>query len=345
MKSKKFNSVWIGLFILMALLAFIAAIFVVGNRRGMFKENMTLNAYFKSSDGVRRGALVKLSGIEIGSVNLVAITPDNNVKIELKVDKEYSQFLRKDSEASIEVEGIMGDKFIAISPGTSQFALLQENDNMSTIEPFSIGTIIQQAQATIDNVEALTEELRLIFEDVRAGKGTIGKLVTDESMYYNLNSATSYVDTTLREAAAQLKNISNSYTGIITSIDNVVGGADSVITTVNTIMSRIKEGEGTIWALFTKNDLHDSLLRAVGSAVQTLDMAGLGVEKFAENMEALKHNFLFKGYFENRGYWDKADFEKEIDNKLQYLKEREALIKKLEQELLEKEKEIKQQIK
>ena len=345
MKSKKNNSVWIGLFIFIALFGFVVAVFVVGNRTGMFRENMTLNAYFKSSDGVRRGGLVKLSGVDIGSVSSVSITANNDVKIELQIDKVYSKFLRKDSEASIEVEGIMGDKFIAISPGTSQYELLQERDNIKTIEPFNIGTIIKQAQASIDNINVLTEDLKIIFEGVRAGKGTVGKLITDETMYDNLNSATRYVDTTLREAAVQLRAISDSYTGIITSIDNVVSGADSVITMVGTIMSRIREGEGTIWALFTKNDLHDSLLRAVGSAVETLELAQVGVTRFAENMEALKHNFLFKGYFENRGYWDKVDFEKEIDDKLQYLKEREALIKKLEQELLEKEKEIKKQIK
>ena len=345
MKNKKNRSVWIGLFIFIALLGFVIAIFAVGNRRGMFKENITLNAYFKSSDGLRRGALVRLSGVEIGNVSSVTITTDNNVKIELKIDKEYFQFLKEDSEATIEVEGIMGDKFIAISAGTPHSKSIEENGNINTIEPFNIGTIVKQAQASIDNVEALTEELRMIFEDVRSGKGTIGKLVTDETMYYNLSSAVSYVDTTLREAATQLVEISASYTGIISSIDNLVSGADSVVTTVNIIMSRIREGEGTIWALFTKNDLHDSLLRAVGSAVETLESAKLGVGKFAENMEALKHNFLFKGYFENRGYWDKAEFEQEIDNKLQYLKEREALIKKLEQELLEKEKEIKNQIK
>jgi len=345
MKNKKNNSVWIGLFIFVALLGFVVAVFVVGNRTGMFRENMTLNAYFKSSDGVRRGGLVKLSGVDIGSVKSVSITTDNDVKIELQIDKEYSQFLRKDSEASIEVEGIMGDKFIAISPGSSQSELLREHDNIKTIEPFNIGSIIKQAQTSIDNVNTLTKDLKTIFESVIAGKGTIGKLITDESMYDNLNSATRYVDTTLREAAIQLRVISDSYTGIIGSIDNVVNGADSIITMVGTIMSRIREGEGTIWALFTKNDLHDSLLRAVGSAVETLELAQLGVGRFAENMEALKHNFLFKGYFENRGYWDKADFEKEIDSKLQYLKEREALIKKLEQELLEKEKEIKKQLK
>jgi phospholipid/cholesterol/gamma-HCH transport system substrate-binding protein len=344
MKNKSNNSVWIGLFIFIALLGFVFAIFVIGNRRGMFKENMTLNAYFNSSDGVRRGALVKLLGVEIGTVNSVDITINNNVKIGLKIDKDYSQFLKKDSEASIEVEGIMGDKFISISPGTTQSELLKENDSINTVEPFNIGSIIKQAQTSINNVTALTEDLRMIFENVRSGRGTIGKLINDEAMYNNLNLATSYVDTTLREAAAQLRNISASYTGIISSIDNVVTGADSVITAVNTIMSRIKEGEGTIWALFTKNDLHDSLLRAIGSVAETMEIATLGVGKFAENMEALKHNFLFKSYFENRGYWDKAEFEREIDNKLQYLKEREALIKKLEQELLEKEKEIRKQI-
>jgi phospholipid/cholesterol/gamma-HCH transport system substrate-binding protein len=344
MKKKRDNGVIVGIFIFLALFVFVISVFTIGSRKGMFKESMTLNAYFGSVDGVRKGAYVRLSGVEVGIVNAIEITNNNNIKLELKIDKELSRFIRKNSEASIQLEGLVGDKYVAITYGTFDSDPLMDKDTIKTKEPFSLGAILQRAQESVDNATQVTEELSVIFKKVNSGKGTIGKLINDETMYTNLNSATSYVDTTLREAALQLKNMSGSYSKISGSIEKVVVGADSAITTIKTIMDRVKGGEGTIWALFTKNDLYDSLLSVVGTTLKTLDEAKIGASKFAENMEALKHNFLFKGYFEDRGYWDKVTFEKEIDAKIKYLKEKEIEIKKLEVELNKKEKEIKKQI-
>jgi phospholipid/cholesterol/gamma-HCH transport system substrate-binding protein len=310
----------------------------------MFKESISLQAYFNSVDGIRKGAYVRLSGVEVGTVNSIEITNSNKVKLELKIDKEQSRFIRKNSEASIQLEGLVGDKYVALTYGTFDSDALLNQDTIKTKEPFSFGAILQKAQESVDNAASVTRELSNIFAKVNKGKGTIGKLLNDDEMYYNLNSATSYVDTTLREAALQFKQMSLSYSKISTSIEKVVIGADSAITTINDIMERVKSGRGTIWALFTKNDLYDSLLKVVSTSLKTLDEAKTGASKFAENMEALKHNFLFKGYFEDRGYWDKTVFEKELDTKIKLLKDKEIEIKKLEEELNKKEKEIKKQI-
>ncbi len=344
MSRKKDNGVIVGLFIFLALFVFVIAVFTIGGRKGMFKDSVTLQAYFNTVDGIRKGAYVRLSGVEIGIVNSIEITNNNKVKLELKIDKDLSRFIRKNSEASIQLEGLVGDKYVSLSYGTFDADPLLDQDTIKTLEPFSLGAILQRAQESVDNAALFTKELGDIFGKVNKGKGTIGKLVNDDEMYYNLNSATSYVDTTLREAAMQFKRISESYTRLSGSIEKVVSGADSAITTIKNIMGKVEDGEGTIWALFTKRDLYDSLMTIIKYTTITLDEAKSGVSKFSENMEALKHNFLFKGYFEDRGYWDKAAFETEIDKKLRHLKEKEFEIKRLEEELLKKEKEIKKQI-
>ena len=340
MKKKRDNGIIVGIFIFLALFVFVIAVFTIGSRKGMFKESITLNAYFGTVDGVRKGAYVRLSGVEVGIVNSIEITNNNNVKLELKIDREHLRFLRKNSEASIQLEGLVGDKYVAVTYGTFNADPLLDKDTIKTKEPFSLGAILQRAQETVDNAATFTNELGNIFTKVNKGKGTIGKLLNDDEMYFNLNSATSYVDTTLREAALQFKQMSLSYTKISTSIEKVVTGADTAIMTIQNIMDKVKEGKGTIWALFTKQDLYDSIMKITNHALVTMEEARLGASKFAENMEALKHNFLFKGYFEDRGYWDKVTFEKELDKKIQYIKEKELEIKRLEEELNKKAKEI-----
>ncbi len=344
MKKKSDNGIIVGLFIFLALFTFVIAVFTIGGRKGMFKESISLQAYFNSVDGIRKGAYVRLSGVEVGIVNSIEITNNNKVKLELKIDKEQARFVRKNSEASIQLEGLVGDKYVALSYGTFDADPLLDRDTIKTLEPFSLGAILQKAQQSVDNAATFTTELSEIFAKVNKGNGTLGKLLNDDAMYKNLNSATSYVDTTLREAALQFKQISQSYTRLSGSIENVVSGADSAIGTIKDIMDRVKGGKGTIWALFTKQDLYDSLMTVITSTLSTLDEAKIGVNKFSENMEALKHNFLFKGYFEDRGYWDKEAYEKEIDAKIKYMKAKELEIKKLQEELLKKEKEIKKQI-
>ncbi len=95
--------------------------------------------------------------------------------------------------------------------------------------------------------------------------------------------------------------------------DNVVEIADSVLTKLN-------RGNGTFGALLAERTVYDSLLLAVQNTVGATGEAKVGAHRFAEDMEALKHHWLLRGYFENRGYWDDADYEKELNKKVDSLK-------------------------
>jgi phospholipid/cholesterol/gamma-HCH transport system substrate-binding protein len=338
---KKGNGLLLGFFIFLALLILVIAVFTIGNKEGLFRDNIFIYANFSTVEGIRRGAPIRLSGVDVGVVTDIQITTENKVNISMKINKDYQKFIHKSSEASVELEGLVGGKYISLNYGSSPSEIVQNGDIIKTKEPFSLGKILQEAQISVDNAAQITKDLSMIFYKVNAGKGTIGKLVNDTRIYDVLLSATGYIDTTVRRAADQLGKMSAGYLSLTQSIDRIMNGVDSTVYNINNIINKVKYGEGTVWALFTRRDVYDSLLMVIKNSVETVKEAKLGASRFAENMEALKHNFLFKGYFEDRGYWDKAEFERNLDLKIMEIKERETALIKKEKELLEKEKEIK----
>jgi phospholipid/cholesterol/gamma-HCH transport system substrate-binding protein len=338
---KKGSVLLLGFFIFLALFILVIAVFTIGNKEGLFRDNIIIYANFNSVEGIRRGATIRLSGVDIGVVTDIQITNDNKVNITMKINKDYQKFIHKTSEASIELEGLVGGKYVSLNYGTGPSENVENGDVIKTKDPFSLGKIMQEAQISVDNAAEMTKNLSMIFAKVNAGKGTIGKLVNDTKIYDVLLSATGYIDTTVRRAADQLGKMSSGYLNLTQSIDRIMNGVDSTVYNISNIINKVKYGEGTVWALFTRRDVYDSLLMVIKNTVETVQEAKLGASRFAENMEALKHNFLFKGYFEDRGYWDKVEFEKNLDLKIIEIKEREDALKKKEKELLEKEEEIK----
>jgi phospholipid/cholesterol/gamma-HCH transport system substrate-binding protein len=109
----------------------------------------------------------------------------------------------------------------------------------------------------------------------------------------------------------ELSAVSHSISGLSGTIGDIANKADTVATRVNGMVYKLNRGEGTIGALLSERTIYDSLLFVVHNAIALTEEAKAGAGKFDEDMEALKHNFFFKGYFEDRGYWDKADYEKE----------------------------------
>jgi phospholipid/cholesterol/gamma-HCH transport system substrate-binding protein len=340
-RKKKEHGLLVGIFIFLGLVILVIAIFTIGEKEGLFSENISISANFETIEGIRRGAPVRLSGVDVGIVTDILITKENKVNLSLRINKEFQKFIRKNAEASVELEGIVGVKYVAITYGTQDADIISNGDLIKSKEPFSLGKILQSAQTSVDNFEQLTKDFSSIINKVNRGKGTIGKLINDETMYSVLLSASEYVDTTVRSAALQLDQMSKSYLKLTNSIDRIVSGVDSTVYNINNIVNKIKYGEGTVWALFTRQDIYDSLLAMINNSIETVREAKMGASRFAENMEALKHNFFFKGYFEDRGYWDKAEFEKTLDQKIEYMKKKEEELNKKEKELIKKEEEIK----
>jgi phospholipid/cholesterol/gamma-HCH transport system substrate-binding protein len=110
-------------------------------------------------------------------------------------------------------------------------------------------------------------------------------------------------------------------------VEGVVSSVDSAVSKIDSITSGVQQGKGILGQVLVNGSKYDSIFAATMQNINTTsEAARLAASRMAENMEALKHNWLFKGYFENRGYWDKAEYQDEINKSLKELQDKIKLI-------------------
>ena len=289
-----------------------------------------------------------MAGVDIGIVNKITITPEKNkVRVDLKLGKKVQSFIRKDSYAAIEQEGLVGSKYVALSVGSEAAGEATDGDVLLSKEPFRFTAIIEDAQGMIANTRKATEEFAKILAAVNAGKGTMGKLITDEDVYNAMRRATAQADTSLRKTAEEFSNIpkflsgvtENLY-GVTKNISKLISDVDSTVVNARDVLGRLNQGQGTLGALLVERNVYDSMLVIVHKGITMAEEARDGASRFNENMEALRHNWFFKGYFEDRGYWDKAEYEKELDAKIAEMRKLEEGLKKQSEELKVREEQL-----
>lgn len=346
--SRRSSLIRVGIFVILGGAAVVVGIFLVGKEEGLFRESFHVSSYFNTIEGLRTGASVRLSGVDVGIVDKITIAPQNNkVRIDLKLRKGVKSFIKKDSYAAIEQEGLVGSKYVSLSVGSSGSDEVSDGDILLSKEPFRLSVIIEDAQGMIANTRQATAEFTRILAAVNAGHGTLGKLITDEDVYNALKRATAQADSSLRKTAEEFANIpkfisgvSENLYGVTRNVEKLLFDVDSTVVNVRDIVGKINKGEGTLGALVVERNIYDSLMVIVRKGISMAEAARDGADRFDENMEALRHNWFFKGYFEDRGYWDKAEYEKELDSKIAELKKLEEKLNKQSEELKVREEQL-----
>jgi phospholipid/cholesterol/gamma-HCH transport system substrate-binding protein len=319
---KHFEGARLGVFIFLGTVLLVIAIFLIGNKESIFSDNITVKTYFTDVVGLRTGASVRLSGMNIGNVGDIRLIADTTGRVEvtMKIKKDLIQFIRLDSEASIETEGLVGSKIVNISPGSQDMEVVENNGVIKAKAPLSVTRIIEETQGVIGYLKTLTKNLSEIVQKVNSGNGTIGKVVNDEELYYAAVNITKSADSSLVSMTTRLNEITDFIVNLGSGVESIVANVDSSAADIRNLISRVERGEGVIGALVTDKSSYDSIKSVISNLVSTTKLAKEGTESFMENMEALKHNWLFKGYFEERGYWNKDDFENRVDSKIDSLK-------------------------
>jgi phospholipid/cholesterol/gamma-HCH transport system substrate-binding protein len=180
----------------------------------------------------------------------------------------------------------------------------------------------------------LTKEFSEVLGKVNKGEGTIGKLVNDDELYYEAVKIVQSADTALSAMVDRLDRMTGFIIGVGTSVEQIIGNVDSASIDLRNLISSIEKGEGALGALIADESVYDSIKTVVNNLTLTSYAAKIGAEAFVENMEALKRNWLFKKYFEERGYWSRDEYEASLDAKLLEIEESkrelEMKIKRLE---------------
>lgn len=332
----------LGIFTFIGTVILVLGIFLIGSKDLLFQETFELKAYFPTVEGLRVGAPVRLTGIDVGSIKSIEFIADTTSKIlvTMRVRRDVQQFIKKDSRASIETEGLVGNKVLIIYGGSGSVPAVEDGDVLPTKMPLTYTDIIEETQGILSYIKDISKEFSITLKKVNEGEGTIGKLLNDKRLYQSIDQATQTANQTMVGLTTSLEEITNVVTGLGNNLVNVISGVDSIVKKIDNLVLRVNEGEGVLGALVSDKSAYDSVKAIINNLIITANQARLGAERFADNMEALKHNWLFKGYFERRGYWERSEYERELDMKLEEIKRQQKELEKRIQELRELERRV-----
>lgn len=339
---KQLEGARLGIFIFIGTILLVISIFMLGSKENLFIRTIEVKTYFNQIEGLKPGAPVRLSGYDIGSVSSISLVDEQsgNVEVKMRIDNRLKHFIRLDSRAAVETEGLVGKKIISISPGPPNLAVIDEGGIIQSKDPINIASIVEESEAVISYLRDLTKDLSEIVRKVNQGEGTIGKIVNDDRLYNAAVRITNNADKSLTVLTERLSEITDIIVNTSGSIEAIVANVDTAIFDARNLLNRVEQGEGALGLLIADQSVADSIQIIINNLVKTSDDTRLATSRLAENMEALKYNWLFKSYFEQRGYWDKAEFEKQIDAKLIELKKQNEILDRKIQELVDLEKKL-----
>jgi phospholipid/cholesterol/gamma-HCH transport system substrate-binding protein len=189
----------LGAFIILTLGCFMIAVFLIGNRSALFHSSYRLNTQFDNVAGLEEGAAVRVGGIRKGMVKHLILprNPDEKVTVAMELEKATREVVKKDSIAAIRSDGLLGDKYVEITFGSEGAASLTNGDTIASRAPIDMSNLIAKtdkildsAGVAVDNVKDLSGNLEVITTKINQGRGTVGALVNDKTVYNQAASAT-----------------------------------------------------------------------------------------------------------------------------------------------------------
>lgn len=305
----------LAIFTIIGLILFVVTIYFIGNKQKMFGKTDHLTAIFKNVSGLQLGNNVRYSGINVGTVRGIEMVNDTTIRVDMIIDKSILPHIKKDAVATIGSDGLVGSMIINIIPGKGNQAQVEPGDEIQAMNRIRTDDILNTLSVTNKNAALLTADLLKITKEINEGKGTVGVLLHDTSMSNDLKQTMNYLKTASEatsESVANLNNLiislnnKNNVIGVlkdtavankikttILNLDQSSGEINKVVANLNGTILNIKSGKGAI--NYLSND--PNLVKKIDSTMTNINQASF---RLNENMEALKHNFLFRGYFKKQ---------------------------------------------
>lgn len=307
------RAIIVGIFVLVGLIFLIAGILAIGNIKSTFTQKMHVTAIFDNVNGLQTGNNVWFSGVKIGTVRTLNFYGKSQVKVELSIDEEIQEYIRKDAKVKISTDGLIGNKIVEIYGGSSLSEAVAEGDTLGVEKALSTEQMMATFQENNKNVLEITNDLKIISKKLSKGEGTIGKLLTDETVYDNITNSTSSLQKASGKAQQAMSSVENFtsklnqkgtlanelvndtvvYRNLKASAIQLHRTADSASAAVNSLKRASTNTESPVGVLLYDKQSGTHLK----STLQHLDS---GSKKLDENMEAAQHNFLLRGFFKKK---------------------------------------------
>ena len=208
--SEKFK-IRLGLFVAGGLAIFVLAIFIIGKQKNLFNPVFKLTTTFYNVSGLQVGNNIRFSGINVGTVDNILIINDSTVKVYMLIRKEVHQFIKSDCEVTIGSEGLIGDRLLTITQGSTDAPLAKEGQSLASKEPVETDAIMASLQATAANAEVISQQLAQVMYKVNGGQGTLGRLIQDTAIAENLNQTIVNLKTSSKGLDENMKAVKNNF--------------------------------------------------------------------------------------------------------------------------------------
>ncbi len=292
MHTQKFK-IRLGIFVTIGFLIFVVAVFIIGKQKNLFNPVFRLTTTFYNVSGLKIGNNIRFSGVNIGTVDNIRIINDSTVLVDMLVRQEIKKFIKTDSKVTVGSEGLIGDKLLIITQGSSNSPVVTKRQRLKSTEPVELESIIASIKTTAENTQVVTEQLAMVMLKINTGRGTLGRLVHDGDIaqdikrtVVNFESSSEKLDETILLTKVKLSGIMESFQ---LTADNIQVSSKQL----EEIMISVNQGDGTVGKL-----LNDTL--TAGNIDQTILNLQRSSKSLDENLEALKHNIFFRGYFRRK---------------------------------------------
>lgn len=316
MAAKSFSNFKLGVFVLAGLAFLILSLYLIGKNKNIFGATFMVKAHFRNVQGLTSGNNVRYAGIQVGTVKKITILDNEQIEVELLIDNKMKPYIRKNANATIATDGLMGNKVVNILPVPGNADPVVPGDILITDEVPGLDNMISTFSGTNNDLAVVVAELKRFMLRINSSSA-LWSVLNDSSLSRNLNVSLENI----RQATARANTMVGDLDGLLLDVKNGKGSLGAILTdtaiaeNLNVALMQIKhvaveadtlakelsqltrsiqydidQGKGTVNAL-----LKDSVMTR--SIHISLDNIQQSTHRFNEVMEGLKHSFLVRGYF------------------------------------------------
>lgn len=328
------RSIVVGIFVVLGVLIFVAGVFVLGGQQKRFTKSIRIMAVFSDVAGLKAGNNVWFSGVKIGTIKRVKFFGTAQVEVDMDIEQSAQSYIRKDAQATISSDGLIGNKIVQIFGGTPKAGPVEENDRLKTQEALSSDKVLETLQENNQNLLRVTNDFKALVGNIRRGKGTVGAVLTDSVVANNFKLAmenlqkaslnTVKVTGAVSTFAAKLNTKGSLANELVTDttvfrrlsqtasrLENAAGSAEKTVSNlnltsenVNRASEKLNNTNSPLGVLLTDQETATNLR----SSLRNLNK---GTELLNEDLKAAQSNFLLRGFFRKKA---KADEKRKADS-------------------------------
>jgi phospholipid/cholesterol/gamma-HCH transport system substrate-binding protein len=290
-KQLKWSQLRVGITVVVASLALGLLLFLMSGTSGFFTPRIKLVSYFNNAGGLRKGAPVRLSGVDIGNVIDMRIVEDPSkrltpVEVTMKVSTKYGFNLRRDSLCLLRTAGVLGETYVDLDSSQAKGPPAQAGDTLATREQADIEDVVVSSQSTLQNMNALLNRADRILAFAESGKGSLGKMIYDPTLYNRLSSTVAEFQTIVDQISKGQGSL-----GALISRNDAYDKFLSTLDKMNNVIDEIQQGKGTAGKIIKDPALYDNANETIANIRKLTDdiNAGKGtLGKLAKDEELAK---------------------------------------------------------